>query len=98
MNSNTISQTFSPKSINDATAAEWDSVAKPALQRQVGGTHYKDLKIQPIEYVMANDMNYCEANIVKYVTRHHAKGGREDIEKVIHYAQLLLEMKYGDKK
>ena len=44
---------------------------------------------------MANDLNVCEANIVKYVTRHHAKGGAEDIRKVIHYAELLLQMTYG---
>lgn len=66
------------------------------LERQVGGSHYKNLKIQPIEYAMANDLNVCEANIVKYVTRHHAKGGAEDIRKVIHYAELLLQMKYGE--
>lgn len=73
-----------------------DSVSpKRALDRQEGGGHYKDLTIQPIEYVMANNMDYCEANIVKYATRHHLKNGKEDILKVIHYAELLLELKYG---
>ena len=67
-----------------------------ALDKQVGGGHYKDCKIQPIEYIMANKMNYCEANIVKYITRHHLKGGEEDIKKVIHYCELLLELEYGD--
>jgi hypothetical protein len=72
-----------------------DPMSYRALDRQVGGGHYKDMKIQPIEYVVANNMGYCEANIVKYITRHHLKGGAEDIDKVIHYAQLLKEMKYG---
>lgn len=65
-----------------------------ALDRQVGGGHYKDLAIQPIEYIVKNKMNYCEANIVKYITRHHLKGGVEDIDKVIHYAELLKELEY----
>ena len=62
-----------------------------ALERQVGGSHYKDLPIQPIEYILANDLPFCEGNIVKYVTRWKQKGGRQDLEKVIHYAQLLLD-------
>ncbi len=60
------------------------------LKKQVGGDHYKDCKIQPIEYIMANDLPYCEANIVKYITRWRKKGGKEDIKKVIHYAEILL--------
>ena len=62
-----------------------------ALDKQVGGDHYKDCRIQPIEYIMANELPYCEANIVKYITRWKRKGGKQDIEKVIHYAQILLE-------
>lgn len=84
-------------SLDDITPQEWDKVGKKApLERQVGGDHYKNLSIQPIEYVMANGMDYCEANIVKYITRHHAKGGAEDVRKVIHYAELLLQLKYGE--
>lgn len=71
-----------------------DHLPFKALDRQVGGSHYKDCPIQPIEYIMANELPYCEANIVKYITRHAKKGGAKDIEKVIHYAQLLLEEEY----
>jgi len=67
-----------------------------ALSKQVGGDHYKDCKIQPVEYILANSLSYCEANIVKYITRHHKKGGRQDVEKVIHYAELLLEQEYSN--
>ena len=62
-----------------------------ASDKQVGGEHYKDLAIQPIHYIRKNNLGWYEGNIVKYITRHAAKGGRKDIEKVIHYAELLLE-------
>jgi hypothetical protein len=67
-------------------------ISEPSsFDKQVGGTHYNDMVIQPIEFIMANDLSYCEANILKYVCPHHSKGGRQDIEKVIHYAEMLLE-------
>ena len=58
---------------------------------QVGGNHYKELKIQPIEYIQANDLSYCEANVVKYVTRWKSKNGIEDLRKAKHYIDLLIE-------
>jgi len=66
-----------------------------ALKKQIGGQHYKDCGIQPVEYIHANDLDYFEGNIIKYVTRHRTKGeGKKDIEKAIHYAQLILELNY----
>ena len=82
-------------SLNDITPMEWDKVAGKATDKQIGGNHYKDMKVQPLEYIVANNLDFLEGNIVKYITRHHAKGGAEDIKKVIHYAELLLELKYG---
>ncbi len=67
-----------------------------ALDTQVGGGHYKDLKLQPVEYCQLNELNHCESSIIKYATRHRDKGGAEDIKKIIHYAQLILEMEYSD--
>lgn len=67
-----------------------------ALDTQVGGGHYKDLAIQPIEYIYRNNLNFLQGNIVKYATRYKDKNGKEDLEKVIHYAQLLMELEYGD--
>ena len=61
------------------------------LDQQIGGQHYKDMKIQPIEYIMANELGWCEGNAVKYVTRYKQKGQAQDIEKAIHYLQILLE-------
>lgn len=60
------------------------------LQIQVGGAHYKQYNIQPIEYAMANGLNYCQANVVKYVTRYKDKGGTEDLRKAIHYLEVLI--------
>lgn len=68
-----------------------------ALDTQAGGSHYKDCAIQPIEYIHANGLDFFQGNIVKYATRHKAKNGAEDLRKVIHYAQLALELQYGIK-
>lgn len=65
------------------------------LARQVGGDHYKRMKIQPIEYIVQNNLSYIEGNIVKYITRHRLKGEDADIRKVIHYAKMLLSYEYG---
>ena len=69
-----------------------------ALDKQEGGHHYKNCAIQPIEYIHANRLGYCEGNVVKYVTRHRAKNGKQDIMKAIHYLELLLAMEYPDAK
>ena len=66
-----------------------------ALDKQVGGEHYKGCGIQPVEYIHANKLDYFEGNVIKYVTRHRTKGeGRKDIEKAIHYAELILDLYY----
>jgi hypothetical protein len=66
-----------------------------ALTRQEGGNHYKDMAIQPVEFITANNLGFLEGNVVKYICRHHAKNGAEDIKKAIHYCELLLQNKYG---
>jgi hypothetical protein len=67
-----------------------------ALDTQVGGSHYREGGIQPIQYIEANSLQFLEASVVKRVTRHNrATGkGRQDIEKAIHELQLLLELRY----
>lgn len=66
-----------------------------ALSTQIGGNHYLNKGIQPITYIHANQLGFCEANVVKYVTRHKSKAGKDDILKAIHYLELLLELEYG---
>lgn len=67
-----------------------------ASKRQVAGNHYQSLAIQPSEYIHRNGLGWCEGNAVKYITRHKSKAGRQDIEKAIHYLQLLIEWEYPD--
>tara|TARA_Y100001951_G_C11090679_1_gene156536 strand:+ start:167 stop:451 length:285 start_codon:yes stop_codon:yes gene_type:complete len=70
-----------------------------ASEKQIGGDHYKNCKIQPIDYIYQNNLDFLEGNVVKYITRHRTKGeGKKDIEKVIHYAELILELAYGEKR
>ena len=66
-----------------------------ATDTQIGGTHYKDMPIQPVEYIHANKLSFLEGNVVKYITRHKAKNGKADVEKALHYCQLILELEYG---
>lgn len=67
-----------------------------ALDLQTGGNHYKSLGIQPVEYIHANSLTYLEGNVIKYVTRHAAKGKVIDLEKAKHYIDLIIQMKYGE--
>jgi hypothetical protein len=63
-----------------------------ALDTQVGGGHYKDKAIQPIEYIHANNLGFCEGNVIKYVTRWKDKNGLNDLLKAKHYIELLIEL------
>jgi hypothetical protein len=70
---------------------EWNKMTT-ALDKQVGGNHYKDLSIQPIEYIHANAMGYMEGNVVKYISRWRKKNGMADLEKAKHYIELLIDL------
>jgi hypothetical protein len=63
-----------------------------ALDIQISGDHYKDMPIQPAQYIHANAMGYFEGNVVKYVSRWRKKNGIADLEKAKHYIELLIEM------
>jgi hypothetical protein len=73
------------------------SATKSSLDRQVGGNHYKGLNIQPLEFITQNNIAYMEGNVIKYITRHASKNGAADVEKALHYCQLILELTYGKK-
>ena len=68
------------------------TMAPNALDVQVGGSHYKDCAIQPIEYIHANKLGFAEGNVVKYVTRWRDKNGIKDLEKARHYIDLLIQL------
>lgn len=61
------------------------------LDKQVGGDHYKRMVIQPITYIMENNLGYCEGNVVKYISRWRSKNGIEDLFKARHYIDILIE-------
>jgi hypothetical protein len=63
-----------------------------ALNVQVGGDHYKTMKIQPVEFIHANAIPYFEGNVIKYVTRWRSKNGLADLEKARHYIDLLIDL------
>lgn len=67
-----------------------------AKDKQVAGDHYRAMKIQPIEYCVANNLGPCESLAIRYISRHGKKNGRQDVEKAIHCLELLLEFEYGD--
>jgi len=64
------------------------------LSVQVGGQHYKNLKIQPVEYAHANNMGYCEGAIIKYISRYKQKNGIEDLKKIKHFVDILIKLEY----
>jgi len=65
-----------------------------ALDKQVSGNHYKELAIQPIQFIHANNIPFMEANVIKYICRHKSKNGLADLEKAKHYIELLIELEY----
>ena len=62
-----------------------------ALDVQEGGSHYKTMSIQPVEYMMANAIPFMEGCVIKYMTRWRSKGGLEDLRKARHFIDLLIE-------
>ena len=68
-----------------------------ATEKQEGGTHYKNMVIQPIEFIVKNQIPFMEANCIKYLCRHRSKGGADDIKKVIHYCEMILQFEYENK-
>ena len=67
-----------------------------SYDKQVGGSHYKDMAIQPSEFVNKNKMLFAEGNAIKYICRHNNKGGKQDLEKAKHYIDMIIERDYGD--
>ncbi len=65
-----------------------------AKETQIGGDHYKSYPIQPIEFILKNNLGFCEGNVIKYICRHQTKGKKEDLLKAKHYIDLLIENNY----
>ena len=65
------------------------------LNKQVDGDHYKSMNIQPAHFINENKLQYAEGNAIKYICRHQKKGKRKDIEKAIHYLEIIIERDYS---
>lgn len=63
-----------------------------STSQQVGGTHYKDMAIQPVEFIHRNEIGFIEGSVIKYVCRWRLKGGVEDLKKARHFLDILIEM------
>lgn len=82
---------FLTKSKQDLTGTEKPDTVNP-LAVQVAGNHYKNMAIQPVEFIHANGIGYFEGNVIKYVSRWRAKNGIADLEKAKHYIDLLITL------
>lgn len=71
---------------------------KSALNKQVAGSHYKELKIQPVEFIHQNEIGFMAGNVIKYVCRYKAKNGVQDLEKAKHYLEMLIEQETKESK
>ena len=63
--------------------------------KQIGGTHYRKMKIQPSKFVIENKLLFPEGNVIKYICRHPYKGGKEDLEKAKHFIDMIIERDYS---
>ena len=72
-------------------------MSRKVSQQQVGGSHYKDMPdgLQPIQLAYKLDLSPAQFSILKYLLRYKRKNGAEDVQKIIHYAQIILEQEYG---
>ena len=62
--------------------------------KQIGGAHYKDMVIQPSEFINKNKLQFAEGNAIKYICRHAHKGEVQDLEKAKHYIDMIIETDY----
>ena len=65
-----------------------------ALHKQVSGTHYLYMEIQPADFINKNKLLFAEGNAIKYICRHQSKGKLQDIKKAMHYLEMIIERDY----
>ena len=73
-----------------------DEIKQSATNSQIGGSHYTDMPIQPVTFIHANGLDFCQGSILKYVCRFRNKNGKDDLLKAKHFIDLLIEMEYGE--
>ena len=65
-----------------------------AYDKQIGGKHYQNFSIQPSKFVIENELLFPEGNVIKYICRHRFKNGKEDLEKAVHFIEMIIERDY----
>ena len=60
-------------------------------KKQIGGNHYLKYKIQPIDFILQNQLDFCQGCVIKYILRFKEKGGVQDLLKAKHYIDLLID-------
>lgn len=68
---------------------------KNPMNEQIGGKYYKDMSIQPVEFIHRNGVGFIEGSIIKYVCRYKFKNGKQDLEKAKHFLEMLIKIEYG---
>ena len=63
--------------------------------KQIGGSHYLKYKIQPSKFVIENELLFPEGSVIKYICRHRFKNGKEDLEKAVHFIEMIIERDYN---
>ena len=74
---------------------DFKGIMYDSLEKQVGGKHYKNFRIQPAQFINEKKLLFAEGNAIKYICRHSFKGKEEDIKKAIHYLEMILERDYN---
>jgi hypothetical protein len=72
------------------TSKVWD--------KQHGGSHYQNFKIQPSKFVVENELLFPEGCAIKYICRHRLKGKKQDLDKAIHFIEMIIERDYPEKE
>ena len=69
---------------------------KDTYKKQIGGDHYRSMRIQASEFINKNNIPFAEGNAIKYLWRHKQKNQKEDLLKAIHYIEMAIERDYED--
>jgi len=73
-------------------------MTKSAYDKQIGGSHYQGMSIQPSKFVIENKMLFPEGSAIKYICRHSKKDGKQDLLKAIHFIEMIIERDYKETK
>jgi len=82
--------------VTEASRKMLEDSEQNALNRQVDGSHYKGMKIQPITFIEENGLSFSQGAVIKYVCRYKNKNGKADLKKAIHFLEMMIEREYPE--